>query len=223
MNKPKVLIFGSSGHAKIIINSFEKEGIYEIVGLLDSYKSIGETVLGYPVVGSEKNIPQEILNLENLHFFVAVGDNWNRQIVYKSILLLVTKAKFASTIHPSAQIGKNVKIGKGVAILAGTVVSSEAEIGNFVVVNTNAGLAHDCKMSNFSSLGPKAATGGNVSIGDFTAISIGATLTNKISIGKHSIIGAGALLMKNCGDNKIMYGVPAKIIRDRAIGEEYMI
>ena len=30
MNKPKVLIFGSSGHAKVVIDIFEKEGIYEI-------------------------------------------------------------------------------------------------------------------------------------------------------------------------------------------------
>jgi len=77
-------------------------------------------------------------------------------------------------------------------------------------------------MLNFSSLAPNATTGGSVSIGEFSAISIGATIKHGISIGKHSVIGAGALLMKNCGDNLIMYGIPAKEIRKREIGEKYL-
>jgi acetyltransferase-like isoleucine patch superfamily enzyme len=77
-------------------------------------------------------------------------------------------------------------------------------------------------MLKYSSMAPNVTTGGNVSIGEFSAISIGATIKHGLSIGDHSIIGAGALLMKNCGDNLIMYGVPAKEIRKREIGEKYL-
>ncbi len=223
MNKSKVLIVGSSGHAKVIIDIFEKDNDYEIIGLLDSYRSVTENEFGYPIIGSYKNIPQKILKLKNLFFFIAIGDNWKRQIVHKKIVDLVANAKFASAIHPSAQMGKNVRIGEGAAIMSGAIINSDSEVGDFTIINTNTSLGHDGNMSSFSSLAPRVVVGGNVTIGDFTAICIGATLTNKISIGKHSIIGAGALLMKDCGDHKIMYGTPAKHIRDRPIGEEYII
>ena len=222
MNKPKVLIFGSSGHAKVIIDIFEKENMYEIIGLLDSYRSIGEKTLGYPVIGTYNTIPKEILALKNLSLFIAIGDNWERQQVFKKIINLIPNAEFVNAIHPSSQIGKNVTIGKGVSLMAGSIVNSDSLIGDFTILNTNASLGHDSKMSDFSSLGSRAVTGGHVMIGDFSAISIGATLVNKLSIGKHSIIGAGSLLMKDCGDNKIMYGVPAKIIRNHPKGEKYM-
>ncbi len=42
MDKQKVLIVGSSGHSKLIIDTFEKEEKYEIVGLIDTFREIGE-------------------------------------------------------------------------------------------------------------------------------------------------------------------------------------
>lgn|SRR3989338_4398637 len=224
MNKPTVLIVGSSGHSKVIIDIFEKEGKYKILGLLDAYRNIGEETLslGYNVIGKEENLPELLLENPNCKIFIAIGDNWIRQKVMNKIVDIIPTIDFATTIHPSAQIGKNVRIGNGVAIMAGAIINSETSIGNFTIINTKASIDHDSKMFEFSSLAPNVTTGGNVSIGEFSAISIGATIKHGISIGKHSIIGAGALLLKNCGDNLIMYGVPAKEIRKREIGEKYL-
>jgi len=145
-----------------------------------------------------------------------------RQMVMNKIISIVTDISFANCIHPSAQIARNVQIGNGVAIMAGAVVNSDTIIEDFTIINTKASIDHDSKMFKFSSLAPNVTTGGYVTIGEFSAISIGATIKEEIKIGKHSIIGAGALLMTNCGDNQIMYGVPAKEIRKREIGEKYL-
>jgi sugar O-acyltransferase (sialic acid O-acetyltransferase NeuD family) len=222
MNKQKVLIVGSSGHSKVIIDIFEKEGKYEIIGLLDASRQIGEETLGYKVVGKEETLPDLLIKNPNLKIFIAIGDNWIRQKVMNRILNIIPNIDFASAIHPSAQIAKNVQIGKGVAIMAGAIVNSDTSIEDFTIINTKASIDHDSKMQKFSSLAPNVTTGGNVSIGEFSAISIGATIKQGITVGNHSVVGAGALLMKNCGDNVIMYGVPAKEIRKRAIGEKYL-
>jgi len=222
MNKETVLIVGSSGHAKVIIDIFEKEGKYEILGLLDAYRNIGEETLGYMVVGKEENLPDLLLKNPNCKLFVAIGDNWIRQKVVNKIIDIVPNIDFASAIHPSAQIGKNVRIGKGVAVMAGAVINSDTIIEDFTIINTKASIDHDSKMLKFSSLAPNVTVGGNVSIGEFSAISIGATIKHGVSIGNHTVIGAGALLMKSCGDNLVMYGVPAKEIRKREIGEKYL-
>lgn len=222
MNKQKVIIVGASGHSKVIIDIFEKEGKYEIIGLLDVTSKIGEEILGYKVFDNEINLPSILLKYPNCKIFVAIGDNWIRKKIVYKIVNIIPDIDFATTIHPSAQVGKNVKIGKGVAIMAGAIINSDTNIGDFAIINTKASIDHDGIMSNFSSLAPNATTGGNVSIGEFSAISIGATIKQGVSIGSHSVIGAGALLMKNCGDNLIMYGVPAKEIRKREIGEKYL-
>ena len=48
--KDKILIFGASGHAKVIIDVIEKEAKYEIVGLIDPNKDEGEEILGYKIL-----------------------------------------------------------------------------------------------------------------------------------------------------------------------------
>lgn len=222
MSNQKVIIVGSSGHSKVIIDIFEKENKYQIVGLLDSYRNIGEETLGYKVIGNEEDLSDLLSKNSNCKLFIAIGDNWIRNKVMNKIIDIVPKIDFASTIHPSAQIGKNVQIGQGVAIMAGAIINSDTNIGDFAIVNTKASIDHDSRMLKFSSLAPNVTTGANVSIGEFSAISIGATIKHGILVGNHSVIGAGALLMKNCADNLIMYGVPAKAIRKREIGEKYL-
>lgn len=176
MNNQNVIIVGSSGYSKVIIDIFEKENKYQIVGLLDAYRNIGEETLGYKVIGKEDDLPVLLSKKSNCKIFIAIGDNWIRKKVMNKIIDIVPNIDFATTIHPSAQIGKNVQIGKGVAIMAGAIINSDTKIGDFTIINTKASIDHDSKMLKFSSLAPNVTTGGNVSIGEFSAISIGATL-----------------------------------------------
>ncbi|WP_226086129.1 hypothetical protein [Mesobacillus sp. S13] len=46
-----IVIFGSGGHSKVIIDIVEEMGIYKIVGLIDGSKEVGAEVLGYKVIG----------------------------------------------------------------------------------------------------------------------------------------------------------------------------
>jgi sugar O-acyltransferase (sialic acid O-acetyltransferase NeuD family) len=222
MSKEKVIIVGSSGHSKVVIDIFEKENKYQIIGLLDASRKIGEETLGYEVIGKEDDLPELIAKNPNCKVFIAIGDNWVRMKVRDKVVEIIPDIDFATTIHPSAQIGKNVRIGKGVAIMPGAIINSDTVIEDFVIINTKASIDHDSKMEKFSSLAPNVTTGGYVSIGEYSAISIGATIKEGISIGNHTVIGASALLNRSCEDNLVMYGIPAKEIKKRKKGEKYL-
>lgn len=222
MSKENVIIVGASGHSKVIIDCFEKEGKYEILGLLDSNRTIGEETLGYKIIGTDSNLSELLLENPNCKLFVAIGDNWIRYKVIEKLSGLVPNLKFASTIHPSAQIGKNVRIGEGVVVLAGAIINCATEIGDYTIINTKASIDHDSCMLKYSSLAPNVTTGGNVVIGEYSAVSIGATIKHGVTIGCHSLIGAGALLLNDCPDNTLMYGFPAREVRKREIGEAYL-
>lgn len=222
MNTQTVLIFGASGHGKMVVDIFEKEGKYTILGFLDTYKDIGEDIAGYKIIGREEDLPSLLSQYPGCKVFVAIGDNWTRKKIVDSLRTIAPDVEFATGIHPSVQIGKGVRIGKGVVIGAGAIVDVEANIEDFVIIGKLAIVNHESTVLDFSSLGPAAVIGGNVSIGEFSAIAMGATIKHGVSVGNHTVIGAAALLMHDCGDNLVMYGVPAKEIRSREAGEKYL-
>tara|TARA_B110000211_G_C14076953_1_gene552550 strand:- start:217 stop:888 length:672 start_codon:yes stop_codon:yes gene_type:complete len=222
MDKDKVIIIGSSGHSKVVIDLFEKEGKYDIIGLIDDFREIGGETLGYKVLRGDLDVPELLKINPDAKLFVAIGDNWIRKIVVDKFESMIPNVTFATVVHPSAQIGKNVILGKGIAIMAGAIINSSSLIGDFTIINTKASIDHDCEMGDFSSLAPNVTTGGNVSIGSYSAISISATVLQGVSVGTHCVIGAGALLLKSCEDNLVLYGSPAKEIRSRNIGDTYM-
>ena len=221
MNK-NVVVIGSSGYAKVVIDLIEKEGKYNIIGMLDTTKSIGDYVFGYEVLGEEKHLQNSIEKYKLIGCVIAIGDNWIRSIVRNKIKNIDPNFKFLTIIHPSAVIARGVKIGVGSVIMAGVVINSNATIGDFCILNTNSSLDHDGIMGNFSSIAPNASTGGNVSIGDFSVISIGANIIHNISIGRHSVIGAGSTVLNDIKDYSVAYGTPAEVISTRKEADKYL-
>ncbi len=217
-----IVMVGSSGHAKVIIDTIEKEGQYNIVGLLDAFKKAGESAFGYEILGEEKDLPKLIKKHELKGCIIAIGDNWVRNIVKNKIRKIDASFQFINTIHPSAIVARGVTVGLGTAIMAGAVINSNSKIGDFCIINTNASLDHDSNMSDFSSIAPGVTTGGNVSIGEFTAVSLGVNIIHAIAIGKHSVIGTGSTVLKDIDDYVVAYGTPARTIRNRKEGDKYL-
>ena len=222
MSKQPVVIIGSSGHAKVIIDIFEKQGIYEIIGLLGEEKNIGTECMGYNVMGTEDSITEILSQHPSCNVFVAIGDNFIRRKVSGKIISIAPSVEFAAAIHPSAQIGRNVHIGNGTAVMAGTVINSGTTIADGCIINTKASVDHDCIIGEYSAILPGATIGGNVTIGEGSVVAIGAVVKQGSVVGKNTVIGAGALLLQDLGDNILAYGSPAKVVKNRAASEKYL-
>jgi len=218
----KILVIGASGHSKVVIDVLELQKKYEIAGLIDSFKSKMHFIYNYKVLGTEKDI-SKLIKAHNIYgCIIAIGDNFTRMRLFKDISLHNKNIKFVTAMHPSAVIGKNVKIGAGSSIMAGVIINSDAQIGEHCIINTNSSVGHDTKIENFSSIAPGVTIGGQNKIGHCSAISLGANIIENITIGKHCVIGAGALVNKNIGANKVAYGCPAKVIRTRKDDDKYL-
>lgn len=217
-----IVLLGSSGHANVIIDIVEKEGRYNLVGLLDPVRSIGETALGYPVLGHEIDLPQLIPARRLNGILVAIGDNHVRAQAAARIVDLCPGLPFVNAVHPTAGIGKETTLGPGTVVMAGAVVNPCCRVGRLCIVNTKASLDHDSVMADFSSLAPGVTTGGNCRIGSYSAVSIGAVLRHGITIGEHCVVGAGALVLNDIDPFCVAYGIPARKIRDRKKGDPYL-
>ena len=220
--RKKVILIGGGNHLQYSIDIIEKENLYNIVGILDSIKEIGEELFGYKVIGRQEEIERIIEEYKIEGGIITVGDNYIRKIIFDSIISRVPDFKFVNAIHPSVIIGKNVTFGCGIIAMAGCIFNPGAKIGDFTFFATGAQIEHDCEVNDYASISAGSITGGHVKIGKYTAITLGVTIIDRLKIGENVVVGSGSLVTKNIPDNCLYYGNPAKFIRERKAGERFL-
>ena len=204
----KIFVFGASGHAKVVIDVIEKQGLYQIECLVDDNANLwGQTFYGYQVVGGRDALLVE----KEPHFFggiVAIGDNAAR----KRVATWLTQNGYGliNAIHPSVQIGRGGQIDCGSVVMAGSVINADANIGKNVIINTGSAVDHDCRLGNWVQISPGVTLCGGVTVGDQTMIGAGATVIPNINIGRGVIVGAGATVIHDIPDNATVVGSPAR-------------
>lgn len=218
----RVIVVGASGQAHVVIDTLEKEGKWQVVGLADSFRPAGTTPLDYDILGTVEDLPALIGAHRVDAVFVGIGDNWTRGRISREIAAAVPGIEFATTIHPSAQVARKVRIHAGVVVMAGAILMPAAEVQDGAMVGTGASLDHDSVLEEYSSLAPGAVTGGNVRIGAFTAVGLGAQVIHGISIGSQSVIGAGSTVLADIPANVVAYGTPARVVRQRGSSDSYL-
>ena len=217
-----IVLFGGGNQAHYTIDIIEKEGKYNIVGIIDSVHDVGSERFGYKILGRQENL-KEIISQYNIYGgVISIGDNWSRYLVSQQILKIIPNFIFVNAIHPSVVIGNTTELGFGVVAMAGCIFNPKAKIGNFTFFATGAQVEHDNIIHDFASISAGSITGGYVTIGKFSAITLGVTVLDRIEIGENTVVGAGSLIVKSLPDNVLAYGNPAKIIRSRNIGEKFL-
>jgi len=217
-----IVLIGGGNQAHYTIDIIEKEGKYNIVGIIDSIHEIGSDRFGYKILGRQENIIDIINNYNIEGGVISVGDNWARYYISEQIKKLSPNFNFINAIHPSVIIGNNVKIGCGVVAMAGCIFNPKATIGDFTFFATGAQVEHDCVIEDFASISAGSITGGYVKVGKYSAITLGVTIMDRIEIGENTVVGSGSLVTKSLPNNVLAYGNPTKIIRNRNKGEKFL-
>lgn len=208
MKKKKLLVYGASGHAKVIIDIVEKEGRYKIMGIIDDNPEIiGKKLLSYEIIGGFEKLEEN----KDSRVIIGIGENTTRKKIYEKVTC--SGHGLTRAVHPSVQIGRDVSIGLGSVVMASATINTGSHIGKNVIINTGATVDHDCVIEDFAHISPGVHLAGNVTVGKLSHIGIGASIVQKINIGKNTVVGAGAVVIKNVSDNVIVAGSPAKVIK----------
>lgn len=118
--------------------------------------------------------------------------------------------RFATVIHPKANVAKTVAIGKNCLVMAGVVITSNAIVGNHVCVLPNSVIHHDSVIGNYCLIGSNVTVAGGTKIGDNCYVGSGSSIINGISIGNNTLIGMGSNVLKSAPANAKLAGNPAK-------------
>ncbi|MFM6131671.1 MAG: acetyltransferase [Sphaerospermopsis kisseleviana] len=209
--KKTTAIWGAGGHAKVVAEILRLNG-HEIVGFLDTVDASrkGATFYGSTVLGGSEVLP-ELLGKGIRDFIVAFGNNEAR--VRTAGELVQLGFRLATAIHPSAVCAADASIGEGSVIAPGAVIGPSTKVGQNAIVNTQASLDHDCTVMDGAHIGPGAVITGCVEIGRCAWVGAGAVVSDHKRIGKDSIVGAGAVVLQDVGEEVIVVGVPARLLR----------
>ncbi|WP_298067397.1 acetyltransferase [uncultured Cetobacterium sp.] len=208
----KVIVIGSGGHAKVIIDIIlQRNKILDdnlnIIGILDDKYNEDEKIEIFetPIIGK---IEKMVELAEDIHYIIAIGNN----SVRRKIAEKYSDKKFITLIHPKAIIGEKVKIEEGTVVMAGSIINSYTKIGKHCILNTGSIIEHDNTIEDYVHISPNATLCGGVMIKEEAWIGAGATIIQEKKIGKKVMVGAGAVVIKNLQDQIKVIGVPTKIL-----------
>lgn len=108
-------------------------------------------------------------------------------------------------------LGNRVEVGYNCSIVRGavedTVLEDDVKLDNLVHI------AHDVNIGKGSTITAGVSFCGYVCVGENTRIAPNATIKQRINVGSNALIGLGAVVTKNVGNNEIVAGNPAKVLR----------
>jgi sugar O-acyltransferase (sialic acid O-acetyltransferase NeuD family) len=208
--KERIFIFGAGGHAKVVIDIVERQGLHEVAFLVDDDPALrGTEFYGYPCIGGKDDLQRLPDAPQNC--IVAIGSNRARAAV--AGWLAAKGFRLATAVHPAAQIGRGVTIGAGSVVMAGAVINSDARVGENVIINTKASIDHDCVIGDAVHIAPGCTLCGTVTVGAGSFICAGATIIPNLTIGREVTVGAGSTVLRDVGDGILLVGTPARPLK----------
>lgn len=203
-----IILIGYSGHAYVIVDIFNSQGI-NVIGYCDiEEKKQNPYKLIY--MGNEKE-QSTLSQIAAYDYFAAIGHNGIR----KKVLEFVEKEnnkRATNAIHCTACVSPTAQLAHGIMVSNYAQINAMCTIGSGVICNTGSIIEHECKIGAYSHIAPGAVLCGNVSVGENTMIGARTVIKPGITIGDNVIIGAGTVVLADVPDKSKIVGNPSRFL-----------
>lgn len=209
--RKKLILIGGGGHCISTIGVVESTDLYEIIGILDSTKLIGDDVLGYKVVGNDNDIPFWVK--QGAVFVITVGQVGSPALRRKIFnLVKMNNGVLPVIIASTAWVSPYALIGEGSIVFHKCVINAKTVIGENNIINTGAIIEHNTVLGNDNHISTAVTINGDCIIGNANFFGCGSIIHHRTMVSDNIILGAGTVVVKNCDEAGTYIGVPAKRI-----------
>lgn len=208
--KIPVILVGSGGHAKVVIDILHSLKDYMIIGITSNSLRKGDTFAGYKVLGEDS----VIADYDPQNNLIAMGLGGYRNNILRERVFSYIKTlgfTFVNAIHPKAILSETIILGEAVVIFPGVIINTEVRIGSNTIIATGSTIDHETVIGNNVLVSAGVTIGANVNIQDNSLIALGAKVISGIDIGKNAVVAAGAVVINDVFDNETVYGLPATL------------
>ncbi len=213
----KIIIVGAGQHCHVVLYNVKAQGAYQVACILDENEGCWGSYIDDIIVEPYKNFDKDVLDslrrkYKTNKFFIGFGAMKFRKKVFEFFKEQGWEA--VNIIHPHAVVATTAKLGEGILIEAGCLVTPAPIIGNNVVVNTGSQINHDNIVEDHVYIASGVILSGGVKVKTNTLLDDGVVVTLGCCIGTNCVIGAGAVVTKDIPDNVVAYGSPCKVVRN---------
>ena len=188
-----IILIGGGGHCKSAIDVIEQECRFKIIGVIDKPELFGKQVIGYEVIGNDKDLKSLVKGCKN-----ALITTGQIRSPFKRINLFETLVRLGfslpNIISPRAYVSKYAIIGKGTIIMHNAIINAGSTIGDNCIINTNALVEHDSKIGNHCHISTNAVINGGVFLGSGSFIGSGSVTKENIVIDDNFFAKAGTVI-----------------------------
>lgn len=206
----KLIIVGAGGHAKTVIDTIERQRVYEICGIVAPEDIGTEIYRGYRVGAHDDDLPK--LFARGISAAVVgigfLGRSTLREKIYKQLKDL--GYALPVIVDDTALVAKSAVTGEGTYVGRGAIVNADAVIGKMCIINSGAIVEHECSIGDFSHVAVGAVVCGQTKVGSRTLIGANATVIQCRTVGNNAIVGAGSVVVDDVLAGEQVTGVPAK-------------
>lgn len=197
MSKPQILLIGAGGHSRACIDVIEQEDRFTVAGLLGLPEEVGKSVLGYPVLGTDQELPSLARKFGNA--LVTVGQiKTPEPRIQLFTALEETGCALPSIVSPLGYVSRHAFVGAGSIVMHGAVVNAGATVGRDCILNSQSLVEHDAIVDDHCHISTSAAVNSGVRIGRGTFVGSGSTVRQGTTIGERCLIGMGQRVLTDC-------------------------
>lgn len=191
---------------------------WRLRGFLDDDPALhGTDRAGLPILGGLDRLDE----LPDAAVVVCVGNprDWTgRQRLVRRLDL--PPQRYATVVHPAAEVGAGSVVGPGSVLLAGAVLTADVTVGAHVAVMPQAVLTHDDLIEEYATIASGARVGGGAVLRRGAYLGAGALLREGVTVGAWSQVGMGAVVLRDVPEGEVWVGVPARPLRATAVPAE---
>jgi sugar O-acyltransferase (sialic acid O-acetyltransferase NeuD family) len=191
---------------------------FNILGFLDDGE-VNPHVLeraGIPLLG-----PSDHIAKLDASFVIAIGASSARRRI-DTLARAQHHPAVATLVHPAATLGRDVLVGEGTIIGAGSRVTTHVAIGRHAHVNVNCVVGHDVTIEDFATLFGGVNVAGGCVIEEGATLSMGSVILPGVRVGRGAMVGAGAIVVRDVpADTTIMGPVARPTLRTALSPDEY--
>jgi len=193
--KEKIILIGGGGHCKSCIDVIEQESRFTIAGVVDVLEKQQETVLGYPMIGTDDDLVELIKSCRKV--LISLGQiKTPKRRMELFYMLKQTGAQFPVIKSPLAYVSPHAQVAEGTIVMHHALINAGASVGKNCIINTKALVEHDAVIEDDCHISTGAVVNGGVTIGRGSFFGSGAVAKEYVSLPANSFIKANSIISK---------------------------
>lgn len=146
----------------------------------------------------------------DLRYLIGIGTGTVRQRI--DVALRRAGLSATNAVHRHSTIGRDVEMGDGHVLCAGSVLTTNIRAGRHLHMNICAAIGHDCSIGDYVTVSPAVTISGGVTVGDRAFLGTNSVVLPGLQLGSDCTIGSGAVVTKDVAPGETVVGVPARPI-----------